>query len=479
MASAFARVALGFLRDCRAGRLGPLDPSRPIDFVELGAGPGHFAFLFAESLVALKAAVPELAPLRVRCVMTDLAEANVAAWRSRPALAALAARGVVDFATLDAERGGELVLRVSGETRRAGEAANPTFAVASYLFDSLAQDLFWIEGKQLLEAALSLHSSQPEDLEGRDPGLLSRLELRYEPRPVTLPYYGDAALDGVLEAYRERLGDGGFLLPVGAIAAVRNARRLLGPRLLLLAADKGEVEEGEVLSRGTPQLTLHRGCFSLGVNFHALGRVVEQEGGEMLSTTGHDRRLRVVALLQGAAGDAFAETRLAFQDAVARFSPLDYFALSHHVRGAPQKPPLDVALALLRLGEGDARLFVTLAGAIAEQCAAAPVGLRRDLLREMQRAAARFFPMSDDLAFELGRVAARLGRPLEALRFFVQSMRQFGTSPAALFNAALCLRALGERDEALRLLERALELEPSFAAAGEWRDRLRSEAKAG
>ncbi|HYN90406.1 MAG TPA: tetratricopeptide repeat protein [Thermoleophilaceae bacterium] len=479
MASAFARVALGFLRDCRAGRLGPFDPSRPIDFVELGAGPGHFAFLFAESLVALKAAVPELAPLRVRCVMTDLAETNVAAWRSRPALAALAARGVVDFATLDAERGGEVVLRVSGETLRAGEAANPTFAVASYLFDSLAQDLFWIEGKQLLEAALSLQSSQAEDLEGSDPGLLSRLELRYEPRPVALPYYGDAALDGVLEAYRERLGNGGFLLPVGAIAAVRNARRLLGPRLVLLAADKGEVAEGEVLSRGTPQLTLHRGCFSLGVNFHALSRVVEQEGGEMLSTVGHDRRLRVVALLQGAAGEAFAETRLAFQDAVARFSPLDYFALSHHVRGAARKPPLDVALALLRLGEGDARLFVTLAGAIAERCADAPSGLRRDLLREMQRAAARFFPMSDDLPFELGRVAARLGRPLEALRFFVQSMRQFGTSPATLFNAALCLRALGERDEALRLLERALELEPSFAAAGEWRDRLRSEAKAG
>jgi len=472
-AAGYARAALGFLRDCRSGRLGPLDPSRPIDIVELAAGPGHFGYLFLKKLLDLKGALPDLAGLRVRYVMTDLAPANLEAWRRSVPLRPHVERGEMDFAVFDAERGGEIALVGSGEVLRPGASGNPALVIANYLFDSLPQDLFWIREGRLLEGAVSLHSDRPEDPALSDPGLLARLDVRYQPRPADLPYYDDPAIDRILESYRSRLGNGALLFPVGALAVLRNALRLFGPRLLLLAADKGGAEESEILGKGAPRLTVHGGCFSLAVNFDALALYVKEAGGLVLRTPSRDGRLRVFASLNGGAEDAFAETRLAFAEALGRFSPLDYFTLSHHLRSSEPAPPLETILALLRLGEGDSRLIVSLADAIAEQAASAPDPVRRDLVRELEVAAAHFYPMAEDLPFELGRIAARMGWPLDALRCFVESLRLFGRSPATLFNAGLCLYKLQQPAEALRLMEAALALSPGFGAAREWRDRIR------
>jgi tetratricopeptide (TPR) repeat protein len=83
--------------------------------------------------------------------------------------------------------------------------------------------------------------------------------------------------------------------------------------------------------------------------------------------------------------------------------------------------------------------------------------------------------MGEDVPFELGRLSARLGQPLDALRYFVESLRRFGLSAAALFNAGLCLYALGEKREALRLMEKAVAVDPSASPAREWSARIRTE----
>src|SRR4051794_16708440 len=53
IADAYARVVFGFLRDCHAATaqvknssFAPLDSSQPVYIVELGSGPGRFAYLF-------------------------------------------------------------------------------------------------------------------------------------------------------------------------------------------------------------------------------------------------------------------------------------------------------------------------------------------------------------------------------------------------------------------------------------------------
>lgn len=479
MASAYADVALGFLRDCRSGRLGRFDPALPVHVVELAAGPGHFGYLFLKSLLELQRSVPELADLKLRFVMTDLAEPNVEAWEASDRLRPFVEAGVLDFAVLDAERGRELRLRHGGATLDAASPRNPALVVANYLFDSLPQDLYWLQDKELVEGAVTLRSERPEDLSAPDPGLLARLVLGFTPRPATRPCYEDPLAERVLEGYRERLGNGTILFPIGALGVLRNVRELLGPRAVVLAADKGEADESEVLAQGTPRLTLHGGFFSLGVDLNALALYARATGGDALHSRGRDRRLRVSALLLGAEAGRFAETRLAFTQAISRFSPLDYFALSHHLRRTQPAPPPEAALALLRLGRGDGRLITALGAGLAEQAASLPEHVKRDLLAELELAWSQFFPMAEDVPFELGRLAARLGQPLAALRYFVESLRRYGPSAAALVNSGLCLYALHERREALRLFDGALALDPASAPARDWALRIRAELDAG
>src|SRR3954468_17633866 len=97
LARAYARVILGFVRDWRDR----LDRSQPLYIVELGAGSGRLAFqLMRPLLMMLDRQVPRV---RLRYVMTDFAEANLAAWRAHPQLAGWLKGGVLDLARFDAE----------------------------------------------------------------------------------------------------------------------------------------------------------------------------------------------------------------------------------------------------------------------------------------------------------------------------------------------------------------------------------------
>src|ERR1043165_5879142 len=73
LARAYSRVIAGFLHDWHAA----LDRSQPVYVVELGAGAGRFAF-------HLRRALDELGEhgARICYAMTDLAEANLVAWRA-------------------------------------------------------------------------------------------------------------------------------------------------------------------------------------------------------------------------------------------------------------------------------------------------------------------------------------------------------------------------------------------------------------
>ena len=72
VAEAYARVVLGFLRDCARGGL---EASEPLYVVELGAGAGRFAHGFVRELGARIEALPFALPPLVY-VMTDLGRAN-------------------------------------------------------------------------------------------------------------------------------------------------------------------------------------------------------------------------------------------------------------------------------------------------------------------------------------------------------------------------------------------------------------------
>jgi hypothetical protein len=72
--------------------------------IEVGAGHGRMSFLLVTALLRLAEFFPPTArPVPFVYVMTDFARGNVEHWKGVPALAALAARGVLEFAVYDAE----------------------------------------------------------------------------------------------------------------------------------------------------------------------------------------------------------------------------------------------------------------------------------------------------------------------------------------------------------------------------------------
>ena len=86
-----------------------------------------------------------------------------------------------------------------------------------------------------------------------------------------------------------------------------------------------------------------------------------------------------------------------------------------------------------------------------------------------------FYPMGADVAFEIARILAALQLPLDALRYYKESLRLFGPHHATFYNMGICLYQLQQPQEALRFMDRSLALKPDYARAREWRNRLQAE----
>jgi hypothetical protein len=471
IARAYARMVVGWLRDLLA--TGGIDRARPLYVLELAAGSGHFAFLFLKKLQAIREELPAVAAIDVRYVMTDLPEANVAAWRANERFGPFLESGRLDFAVFDLEQDTEVHLMRSGDALSPGSVANPVAVIANYAFDSTRQDLFFVKDGTLHEGLVTTLSSQPEP-DPADPGVLGRLTTRYSQRPATAGYYGEPALDATLEEYRDRLGDTAVLVPIGAIRCLDHLARLSDGRLLLVSADKGVTGVEEIVRQAEPHRVRHGDCFSMDVNFHALGRYVAARGGHALFPL-RDRNLKTTAFLLGGPAEAFPESRLAFRESLESFSPFDYHRVSSGIRKDYAEPPLEFILSLLKLGDWDYQFLVRYAPVIAREAAQATEGVKWELRRALDAVWDNFYPMGVDVAFEIGRILAAMHLPLDALRYYKESLRIAGAHHATFYNMGLCLYHLQQPAEALRFMDRSLALKPDYPRAREWRNRLRAE----
>ena len=147
VAAGYARVVVGFLRDCARGGL--LDPAEPLYVVELGAGAGRFAHGLVRELSAWTDRLPLALPPIVY-VMTDLGEPALDEWAADPALD----DARIDFARFDAEADAGLALRRRGVTL--DRLANPLVVIANYLFDSVPVDAFAVGDGTIEECLLAV-----------------------------------------------------------------------------------------------------------------------------------------------------------------------------------------------------------------------------------------------------------------------------------------------------------------------------------
>lgn len=473
VANSYAQVVLSFLRDALRTP-GFIDPDAPIYIVELAAGHGLLAFLFLRRFLPMLRA-SSVRKLDVRYVMTDIAESNLTAWISSPALGPYFEEGVLDCALFDGENSEELLLRRSGVRLAKGQVKNPLIVFANYILDSLISDAFRIRDGVLEEAQVTLRHPSPNPPLS-DPNCMVDITAHYDYKPCQLPYYQNPVFDGILENYRASLADTHVLFPIGPLRCLSRLRALCGDRLLLLSADKGYTEEEELFFLSEQYLQSH-GCVSTMVNYHALASYTTAEGGVALTGSQLQQSLKCVGLLFGrgdaALRDQFADTLLAFHTHADDFGPYDFYTHASAVRDPGPGLSMDGIFTLLRLSRHDPNVVLDNAQRIIDLVPTANDQVRRELVLLLERTFENYVPIGRDLPFELGRIYLMLNRPRDAIRFNEMSLKLFGEHAVTWSNQALCYHNGEDDTQALRCLDRALELDPENATARAWRARLR------
>jgi tetratricopeptide (TPR) repeat protein len=422
VSAAYARVVLGFLRDCARGKL---DLDEPLYIVELGAGAGRFAHGFVRELGALLDALPlELPP--VVYVMTDFSESTLADWAANPRLA----DAQIDFASFDVTADSTLQLRRRGIVL--DKVANPLVVIANYIFDSVPADAFAFSGERLEECLLSVKGEVIDDM-----------ELAFERRPAQLPHYGDPDLDDLLEHYLEHLEEDSVVtIPRAALECLRRIEAIAQGRMMLLTADKAYTTLEGLSGRSEPEISRH-GSFSLMVNLHAFGVWARGRGGAMLEGGDRHATVAVAAVLLGP-GD-HPETRLAYDEAIERFGPDDLMTFSEAIDAAAKTMSAAELVSVLRLTNWDSYTLLAISDVLVEKIPDADGATREDIRDALSEIYERHYPVpgEGDLPFALGLILYELGDYAEALDCFEASLERFGTDAATEYNIGLCRDQLG------------------------------------
>jgi tetratricopeptide (TPR) repeat protein len=131
----------------------------------------------------------------------------------------------------------------------------------------------------------------------------------------------------------------------------------------------------------------------------------------------------------------------------------------------------------LRLSGWDSNVLMACELAMHAHLEKATDAERDDLANALEQVWDLYLPIGEqeDIAFGIGTLMFGMQRNARALAYFERSRAIWGPYPATAYNAALCHKRLGATQDALRLLDEALELDPDYTAAADARRQLIAE----
>lgn len=457
IATAYAEMIFGFLQD-RAGQ-GHL--SETVTILELGAGAGRLAFHILKKLCEIidYAGTP-LPPFRY--VMSDLPVKNITSWQQHPSLLPFVEQGILDFARFDAVQDTELYLVRAELSIKPGDLQQPLLLVANYFFDSIPQELIYVDEGKIFECEVSIQYSEaagsdnPSDVLGTIiPQYHYVRAANYEVE--TYPYHD------VIKLYQQKLEDSHILFPVVGLTCLERLARLSKEGFVLLTADKGDhrIENWEFAE---PPELIHHGSFSLTANYHAIQHVLEQKGAQSLFTTHHYKNLNIGCILMLDAPMSYTNTRLGYKRFVERFGPDDFFSMKEWGDHQLDAMEIQQILVFWRLGGYDAEWFIHSAERISELLPTASDEEMLDLQQGIRLMWTGYYPMeqSYDLSLDAGLLLYEMDKFEEALAYLERSMHVNSEEPLAsvLYSMAICNYELGAEGAALDYARRAFAVEP-------------------
>jgi hypothetical protein len=437
MANSYAEMVFAFWRDQQ--RLAPLD--EPLTICELGAGSGRFAFHFLSrlSLLCAEAHVPMTA---FRYVLTDLAPSNLAFWQEHPRFGPYFDAGVLDVALFDINQSKELALQRCDQTITPGSLVQPLVVIANYVFDSIPQDLFYINEQRCEEVLVTLYVGKDKPLP-TVAHLLSALECRFDNRAIAKPPYRETSLKRLLADYQRTLVDSYLLFPATGLRCLHRLHALSRQGVMMLSADKGDHRISSLQGRPAPDLVRH-GSFSLNVNYHAFKATCEQEGGIALFPTAHHRSVNVGCLLMVPGATDHYHTLSTYRRQVEEFSPDDFYSVMRAAQEHCDTISLEGILAYLRLTLHDGHQFVRYLPRLVELAHLFGPYERDAVVTAAERVWELHFPLGEemDLADLIARLMYALDDYARAITYFERSNAIYGEHTGTLDNITLCYQQL-------------------------------------
>jgi len=475
IANMYAQVIIGMAQDYLIQ--GNYDSSQPIYLVEIGTGPGRFSFYVMKKLMELQKTLK--LDVKFKYVMTDFTGSNMDFWLSHPRIKEFVDVGLLDFAIYDAEKSHELRLINENKTLSKGDVNNPMIVFCNYLFDSVPHDAFHINDKGEIHEATLRVTTPSKNLKNKEPVDIKKIDVSFEYHKIDPnTYYDDPALNQVLIGYEKSLKKAStILIPYAGIRCINNLREISNNKLLLLACDKGYSHLFELQGLRDPSVVFHGGCFSMMVNFHAMGEYFNACGGQSV-IPGPRRGIKTGVFMTGLpALSDLPHTALAIQTHIETFGPSDFFNMHEHMKKSQEDCELRILGAHMNFCSWDPHIFHFFCKRIGEEITKAEEALRTLFLSGMKKIMDNFYymPNNQNIPFEVALIYHALKDYRQAIIYYDSSIEHFGLDFSICYNAGLCHYLIDEFEEALKRFTTAYELNPNAEEAKEWIDRIKQE----
>jgi tetratricopeptide (TPR) repeat protein len=457
VAKTYAELIVAFLKD-----LGVKGQDNEVVYIlELGAGHGRLAFHILKHLQILTASIK--APIPDYCyVLSDIVEDNLSFFQNHPQFQYYFQEGLLEVSYFDASESEQLYLRHAGRTISSKDLNQPILAIANYFFDSLPNELFFIQDEVVSTCSVSIHSK--EDPQGMDTeGLIKNMELSYHQSVSNLPIYKESWLNEILEEYSDLVSNTYLFFPKKAMQCLQNLQAFSNAGMVLLTMDKGFHELDKLKGKKEPDIITH-GSFSLWVNYHALGTYCKKQGGKVLFPGFSNFHLEIGCMLFLAEGETYFHTNAAYQEFVDNFGPDDFNSMKQLAYFNVSRLKLKELIALYRLGAYDSTIFIKLLPRLKQVLQTITFNERIRIAQTIEGVWDMYFNINEsfDLAYEMGGMLYDLGYYSEALNYFQYSEDSHGEKADTYYNQALCYYQLRQDELFFKTLNEAKNLFPDF-----------------
>lgn len=464
IANCYVRIVIAFMRDWTKKH--PDAKNHIFYIMELGTGSGRFSYYFVKTLDETLKKLG-MTDIKFCYVMSDFTKHNIQYWESHVSLKPYIERGLIDYALYDMETERPLTL-IRQNLRLTPEVlVNPLIAFANYIFDTISHDAFTVHEGKLYELLFSL-STDEKNMENNRPVDMEKINVDYNVHEIKSAYYGDPALDAILEDYKQKLTSTSFLIPIGSINAIRLLRKLSNNKLLIISTDKGYGTLSSLDNLGHPSISFH-GSFSMMVNFHAMGEYFKNIGGYSFLQTSR-RGIRTSVFGIGLDMDELIETSFAVEEHVERMSPSDYFTLHSRIRDHYQDYELDTIAAHMEFSLWDPHIYLKISPKITSLLAEGDVETLEFMAKNMPRLADNYYymPKTECILFEIGVFFHAIKNFEKALEYYKKANEFVGDQFGLYYNMALCEHHLKQNEAALATFKRALALDQDSKETQEW-----------